>query len=761
MVNENPEDSAETSGQREERRERYAVLHNARRERGHVRSVLLRDEDYTSYDTRVWDMAGEDFTIFWLTYLYGGEFFESFEKIMGNNHLWRAVIVRRRASPTSEDVIREEPVILVDLDKCDALVRISKDVWQYAFEKRRGESEFNLNIATREPAAREDTVQVILASARAGIIVKGPICLLLVLAQAKVPLQDFLPLVAAELSPEWGKVWALQQECDALLKKSARSMGNSSVASSSGSQTNTGSLDILGLTLEFPKQRVQELLDILVTFAHVFIPNYVYEVWVLVAGDVTGNVSQPYAVNPDALVGRTSFQEGDNFSWVPLALREGELYAAWQDTPRVVRSERLGEKYYLNTARAAWSTQPSINWREIEGMKLLVPKRTKLHPVRLGPAGEPFGMRPVLSGETAATAARGTPFAAFWTDVVGRDLTRVEHRDGWYLFRDQTPVEIEGKATIRETDLIVKDLSLPGRVRPYCGGGQAFLDLFSLNGFPTRWFTLDPGNECTERDAGVLRETLAAWAGSASSKMAHVVKCLIRLREEAKLDVDIHLGDLFGNQEVTSNLLAAEGAASIVNAWEYDPRERRYVAIEPDSAALDRAKVLFQRAKDKAGGNPILLHLQLQKLKQEHPAEYEALAAEVEKMLPEEEGEEEDTTSNRSGYVEEDDLEALEEGNEKGDWLDGAEVIEENDYFITYRDREGYEFGFEKDDSTAEEDYWKRFELTPEDLAGAPTMPENFLDVSGDEEGEDEEDEGDADEDAEEEGEGNEGDEDD
>jgi len=712
---------------REQRRAstaRKKALHDAAQEEGYVRSVFLREQDFVAHDTRVVDMQGEGFARFWLTDIYGGEVFEPFEHPGGHagpEHLWRGVIVRRFPGPGAAPEL-EEPVILVDLDACEGLVHVPPEVWQYAFEHRAGERELDLIDLT-------SSVQVILASAKTGLLVKGPACLLLLLAQDQYSFETVTPEEVRTLAADWGQVWALQDRCAAMLAKPPGG--------------GAGAMNTFGITIDFPRLRVLDLLQTCLGGSSQFLQVFLREAWLLAAGPtvrgwnegtvgdegVTGDLLASIIETPNRA---NTLAEGEPYFWLSVTWqgREHKLRNAWGHAPRIARCKQLGGHYYLNTNYGATALPPTVRWAQVEHMRFLKPSHLRVQPVRLGNAGAPFPLRSFLSSDQAGELATATEFATFWTQVFHRALSLVEHRDGWFLFRDREAVDVDGTPELRETDVIVKNFSLPARVKPYCGGVQGYLDLFSLNGYPTRWFVFDPRNECVERDASVLRSILQGEIGKVRGSVDFVVRSLLQLREETRLNGDVQLGDLLGNVAVSMHVNQPEGVQSVVNAWVY---RDRYVPVVKDERELGLAKSFLEKVKsgDYKKESIVLWHLRLEQFRMEHPEEYKAFQAEAERYfateiaeLAEQEkaelAEDGDEEEGIKRIIEEDDTggQGGSRGSRIGQWENGKEIIDEDEYVIYYRSRDGYYSSEEKEDSTFDEDFAHQYDLTPEEKAG-------------------------------------------
>lgn len=631
------ENAAEGRLQRRENRERRQAIHTRLRGKGQTRTIFLRERDYVTYDTQVWNMAGEGFPIFWLTDAYGGELFEPFERLAGQtiyDYLWRATIVRRQAMYNDPELV--EPVILVDLDQCEGIVRIPSEVWQYAFEKHKGLQSFEMNPGAEQwinrdevVAANKDwyppktTVQVIFASARSGILIKGPVTLLLLLAQDKVPIENLQWGDLDELATKWGKVWSLQESCAAVLKKQGE---------------DTGGIDVLNIVLEFPKERLVTLAQLVEAGTSQVIRWFVNDVWVLWTGEalqkheeITGRIS---------LVEGTNFAQGDPYEWalVHAGFWEQKVRASWVDTPRIARCEFLGGKYYLNTTYATWAARPDISWEQVERMHLLKPRKTHIHPLKLGAAGEVFKIRPTIPEEYASLISKAAEFNRFYSDIFQRTTELVEKRDGWFLYRDTEAIEVDGEPEILQTDLVVKDIGSPANVKPYCGGLQGFLDLFTLNGHPVRWFTLYPWSECVERESSVLRDLLQSWLGGASTKVDFIARSLLKVREDSLLNVDILLGDLLANIAVQEHVTSPQGIRSVVNVWQYNAVEGRYAPVVKDTRKVAEVKELYEKV---ASGeykkeNPLLWCAELSTFAEDHPEEYKRLMEEMAAQASEE-----------------------------------------------------------------------------------------------------------------------------
>lgn len=771
---ESADDETGAKARRREEMDRHKALHQREQELG-IRPMILNERDFVRYDTQVYDMLNDGFLIFWLTYVYGGEVREGFQPFVGCRYLWRGTIVRRDA--TSNDPFFVDPVILINLDDCEGVVRIPPEVWQFAFEKHQGERELDLNpLAVKWYTLHgsknrfwwippKTTVQVILTSARTGILVKGNVTLLLLLAQAKFPLETLGPNDAIALAPEWGNIFAVQHDCVAAVNKQKEA---------------ASAPDTLGVVLEFPKDRVQALLLILMAKANSFLVEFVNDAWLLYAGEkaigMHGVASGLEAIGSEAigqmytarergtrraqekaqarmtLVADSVFASGLPFCWVPLSTGHWErvLYQSWADSQRIARCETLGENYYLNTTYATWALRLSVTWETVDNMQFLPPRHTHLHPARLGRDGEPYPLREIVPAELGATLAKKTAFGQFWTDITGRDIVLIEQQGGWFLFRDEEPAsgETEGAEALdeesadeeaggagegeeeeeeteeeegggetggegsggkeeevkaeaesdgegeeksagekekdnkkdikkvtnrpetRTVDVVVKDLSVATRVAPYCGGLQTYLDIFTANGFPTRWFTFYPGSECVERESNQLRTLVQEWVGDAGPKVTSAARKLLSLRQESSFDIDLLLGDLLANATMQKYLATPGSIQSVVNAWEYDDKKGRYTPVLGGAGEIASAKDLYEKVEsgaDKETENPLLMCTDLYALADEHPEEYKKFVALVERQVADAQEEAEGGTEKSTGTGDPDaDLVAEDDGASLG-----------------------------------------------------------------------------------------------
>ncbi len=236
------------------------------------RPFYLREEDYESATL---ENAGEGdaFAQFWLRDVYGGEITTPFtlsKFLNGYNNVFQGNICRR--DPRFNEPVLDEMVFLVDIDWNPAAVRIPPEVWGNAFEARPGgRRALRLNPTSLEgwDNLPRTSIQVVLVSARTGLVIKGPLTLLLLLAQDKYPLETIGATDLDHLQRAWQKLWALKLECD----RTARQHKGKVLP-----------VNPLCISMELPKKRVTDLFTALVSRVNPFLLSFVDDAWFLRSG---------------------------------------------------------------------------------------------------------------------------------------------------------------------------------------------------------------------------------------------------------------------------------------------------------------------------------------------------------------------------------------------------------------------------------------------------------------------------------------------
>jgi len=694
-----------------------------------VVTALLREEDFEEHWTDIARMDDEAFFLFWLQYNYGGEVLDRLRPLGPWEHISVGVIARRQVHMETIDLA--EPVAVVNLDRTPSPVQVPADVWVHAFAQ---------DETSRLPEGTPVSApKVVFTSAKAGFVLKVPARVLLLLAQAAVPAEEWSLEAIAKLVPSWKVAVAAHRELVAATR-------------------DVPEVEMAGVTLEIEKKVIDEItrllsggknLEGLKKWAREAKKPFAKS---SVLGGLVEELWTIHVARAGAPVSPEDAQAGDTFAWVrefvrtrPGAIRAvppldayrirrdtPDIYSNiniddlntifevndWMDppNPRFRRTDRVGEKYAINVRREGWAAHASITWDNV------LPKFPDMLgwelpagiPEVLGPEGEVVAIRQILCtpvdelGKSLPGRAAPVDFAAFAKGVLGVGVELLEWRQGLLLFTAASP---NSNAT-QDKDVphyLVKVSEFPATVRGYAGGLHAFYDLFTRFGHPLRVFSLAPGECCVEVDqTEVSRICIEAFSG-AGSRIKQVASHVLHLRNADLLNINIVVGDMLANAHFAESI--PDLVTSSSGAWVFDKVAGKFTPLySPEQ--LDMLKSTFVNA---ATGErkvaPMREFLAAWELATDHPELNTILL----KAYQDTHGDEHWDEPPELSEEEQDEEEEMREYASRN-YVELTKVSEDADY-IYYRTQDGQEIGELKDPTPTEEgeDYYDAWEDDTED----------------------------------------------
>ncbi|OLS12580.1 MAG: hypothetical protein RBG13Loki_3829 [Promethearchaeota archaeon CR_4] len=494
---------------------------------------------------------------FWSLVNYGGEITpESIERLGPWSHLSRCVMTRR--NPYTEAVVMEEPCILVHLDALPSgmPVEMPPEAWQYAFEEPWGHFKIT----------PETSVKVVLESAETGVLVKGPISLLLLLAQDAIPLARLTPAGITRLAQSWEPFLAIHQ----WLQKQNRSPDD---------------LDI-GLSLSLQREVISELLHIITSPRPHILKQYVEEAWVLLVGKRS-------AID---IVSRTPFAaaiSGDFLRWQLLHVRDPAIITLarlWRTSGQVQWEPRVGGTGTVDLSNLPILTTsnrpPSQNPFQVKFYHSFTPVtffHTRVNVSNVSVNSPPRDLAlsslpiptipPPQEGDVLSQWVPGKvvrAFHDFYQERFGTSLTLREYHPGLLVFQEPVATPTWDRPLPRGTWVIVEVPSIP-EIIERGGNNLAARVLYSTPVTPSgnlRCFIFSPEDACVEFQWSPKHTPVPRISHSARTHLLQATRFATIFRTEDRLHVDSCMKNLPSISALISD--PDSPYHPIIDAWDYD-----------------------------------------------------------------------------------------------------------------------------------------------------------------------------------------------
>ncbi len=600
---------------------------------------LFREEDYVPEGTDFATMTDEAFFFNWGKMNYGMEIVQRFHQLGPWEHIMTGVITRRPA--LGQTVLWIEPIVLINCDLAASHIQVPPEVWLHAFS--------DANDMTRltdgeHPNMRSllTVPKIVFMSQKAGFILKVIPQFLWLLAQDRVqfpqfslaavvrsiegdarlrPLQrildsgivpenppafpDFTPSQYQELNDLWQEILPLQQEVNRVLATHP-------------------ALEVGQLTLEILIERVYAMVAYIAGIEDKQHPPqpefmaYVEECWLLHVSHLGEYISPAEAVR------------GQHFTWECTFLRartdpvgafdDAQLHtlaAGWADpgNRRIRRTDRVGDKYYLDTTWAWWAFRADVRWENVWPQVLRHVGNLPLR--KVPPQIDPKAVFRILHAigrpntDLFLDVSYMTQFRAFCRSVLRTEVTVLDWRQGLLLFADDNDTS---------RHYILKVAGPPYDTRGYVGEIQAYLDLFIRGAGVLRVFSLQEGRGIVELHVGAFASFLRSVGYADFESLINVA---LLLRTSELLNVNLIFGDLFVPK--VTEALGFTAYADAVGYWNYYPATGRFETVS-SLPELDFAREVIGRDPTLLPElGPIQLLGELMRIKEDKPPLYSQL----------------------------------------------------------------------------------------------------------------------------------------